>query len=305
MLSAVVERYVELMRACGFVFDEQARRLASFSAFAETRGETHVRVATVLDWSRRARTEAQRRIVYMTVRKFALAAVTEDAQHEVPPPDLLPRTARQRPAPYIYSNKEIAALLSAAERTASTRCRVPIQYKVLFGLIAATGLRISEALGLDIADVTPDGLLIREAKRRGWRILPLHPSVGKELSLHLARRQRVHVASNAIFLGERGGRMCHATAYAAFVRMLEMTGLKAVAKGGQNPRIHDLRHTFAVRSLEACEIGRDNVARHMVALSTWLGHVNIADTYWYLEGTPTLLGRIADRVERFAAGELS
>jgi integrase len=301
MLSAAVDRHVALMRTCGFVFDQQAGLLADYAAFAEARGDAHVRTATVLDWSRRAGTHAQRRIVYLTVRRFALIAVTEDARHDVPLPDLLPQTARQRPVPYIYARKEVAALVSVADRAASRRCRVPGQCRVLLGLIAATGMRISEALGLDIADVTPDGLLIREAKRRGRRLLPLHPSVAAELAAHLVRRTRVRDASDALFLGDRGGRLDQGAVRGAFRRMLALTGLVGVARGGRNPRIHDLRHTFAVRSLEACASERGSVTRHMVALSSWLGHVNIVDTYWYLEGTPTLLGQIADRTEAFAA----
>lgn len=302
MLSTAVERHVALMRACGFVFDKQAGLLADYSAFAAARGDAHVRTATVLDWSRRAGTHAQRRIVYLTVRRFALTAVTEDARHEVPPPDLLPQTARQRPAPYIYTPGEVAALVAVADRVASRRCRVPGQCRLLFGLIAATGMRISEARGLDIADVTPDGLLIREAKRRGRRLLPLHPSVAAELAAHLDRRARVRDGSDALFLGDRGGRISESAIRRTFGNMLALTGLEGVARGGRNPRIHDLRHTFAVRSLEACDAGRGTVARHMVALSSWLGHVNIIDTYWYLEGTPTLLGQIADRTGAFAAG---
>jgi integrase len=121
-----------------------------------------------------------------------------DARHGVPYLDWLRR--------HIYAPEEIAALVSVADRAASWRCRVPGQYRVLFGLVAATGMRISEALGLDIADLTPDGLLIREAKRRGRRLLPLHPSVEVEFKIHLARRARVRDASDAIFLGDRGGR---------------------------------------------------------------------------------------------------
>ena len=301
MLIAAIERHVALMRTCGFVFDTQATQLAGFAAFAAARGDTHVRTATVLDWSRRAATHAQRRIVYLTVRRFALTAETEDARHEVPPPDLLPQTARQRPAPYIYTPEAVAALVAVADRAASRRCRVPGQCRLLFGLIAATGMRISEALRLDIADVTPDGLLIREAKRHGRRLLPLHPSVATELAAHLHRRARVRDGSDALFLGDRGGRISENAIRRTFGGMLALTGLEGVARDGRNPRIHDLRHTFAVRSIEACDPGRGNVARHMVALSSWLGHVNIVDTYWYLEGTPTLLGQIADRTETFAA----
>jgi integrase len=180
---------------------------------------------------------------------------------------------------------------------------VPGQYRVVFGLLAATGMRISEALGLDIADVTPDGLLIREAKRRGRRLLPLHPTAEAALGAHLVQRARVPDASGAIFLGDRGGRLSEATVRGVFRRMLALTGLTGSAHRGRNPRIHDLRHTFAVRSLGACAAERGAVARHMVALSSWLGHVNIVDTYWYLEGTPAMLGRIAASTEAFAAGE--
>lgn len=303
MLSTAVERHVALMRACGFVFDRQAALLTDYAAFAEARGDAHVRTQTVLEWSRRAGTHHQRRIVYMTVRRFALTAIAEDGRHEVPPPDLLPRTTKQRPTPYIYAPEEISELVAVADRTASKRCRVASQYRVLFGLLAATGMRISEALGLDVDDVTPDGLLIREAKRRGRRLLPLHPTAETVLATHLDRRARIPDASGAMFLGDRGGRLCYGTVRGTFRRMLALTGLSGAAHGGRNPRIHDLRHTFAVRSLEACNAERGAVARHMVALSSWLGHVNIVDTYWYLEGTPTVLGRIAVSTETFAAGE--
>lgn len=300
MLSAAVERHVALMRVCGFVFDDQAELLSDYAAFADTRGDTHVRTEAVLTWSRKGASPLRRRTLYLTVRRFALAAIAEDARHEVPPPDLLPRAARLRPKPYIYAAEEIAALVAVADRAASRRCRVPGQYRVLIGLLAATDMRISEALGLDRADATPDGLLIREAKRRGRRLLPIHPTVEAELAAHLACRARVPDASDALFLGDRGGRLSDGTMRSTFRRMLQLTGLTGAAQGGRNPRIHDLRHSFAVRSLEACAAERGAVARHMVALSTWLGHVNIVDTYWYLEGTPAVLGRIAESAETFA-----
>ena len=302
MLSGAVERHVALMRTCGFVFDRQAELLTGYAAFAEACGDTHVRTQTVLEWSRRAGTHLQRRILYLTVRRFAVAAVAEDTRHAVPPPDLLPRAAKQRPTPYIYAPQQIAALVAVADRAESRRCRVPGQYRVLFGLLAATGMRISEALGLDPCDVTPDGLLIREAKRRGRRLLPLHPTVETVLGAHLVRRACVLDASGAIFLGDRGGRLCYGTAHATFQRMLALMEMTGAAKEGRNPRIHDLRHTFAVRSLEACAAERSAVARHMLALSSWLGHVNIVDTYWYLAGTPAVLSGIAARTEAFAAG---
>ena len=231
MLSAAVQRHVALMRACGFVFDEQAERLADYAAFAERRGESHVRTATVLAWSRKGASPQRRRTLYLTVRRFALAAVAEDARHQVPPPDLLPRATRQRPAPYIYAPDEVASLVAVADRCASRRCRVPGQYRVLFGLLAATGMRISEALGLDIADVAPDGLLIREAKRRGRRLLPLHPTVETVLKAHLDRRAWIPDVSGAMFLGDRGGRLSEGTVRGTFRRMLALTGLTGATRG--------------------------------------------------------------------------
>lgn len=303
MLRTAVEQHVALMRACGFLFDEQAALLADYAAFAEALGDTHVRTGTVLDWSRRARSHSRRQTIYLTVRRLALIAIADDARHEVPPPDLLPRAARQRPAPYIYAPGEVAALVAVADRAASRGCRVAGQYRVLFGLLASTGMRISEALGLDLTDLTPDGLLIRAAKRRGRRLLPLHPTAEAELAAHLVRRARVQDATEAIFLADRAGRLCDGTARQAFRRMLALTRLTGTAHGGRSPRVHDLRHTFAVRSLEACAAERGAVARHMVALGSWLGHVNIVDTYWYLEGTPALLGRIGVSTEAFATGD--
>lgn len=303
MLRAAVEQHIALMRACGFLFDEQAVLLTDYAAFAAARGDTHVRTGTVLDWSRRAKSHSRRQTIYLTVRRFASAAVADDARHEVPPPDLLPRAARQRPSPFIYAPAEVAALVGVADRAASRGCRVAGQYRVLFGLLAATGMRISEALELDLADLTPDGLLIRAAKRRGRRLLPLHPTAETELEAHLVRRARIPDATEAVFLADRAGRLCYGTAWEAFRRMLALTGLGGAAQGGRNPRIHDLRHTFAVRSLEACAAERGAVARHMVALGSWLGHVNIVDTYWYLEGTPAVLGRIGASTEAFAAGD--
>lgn len=303
MLSVAVQRHIALMRACGFVFDKQAKLLTSYAAFAEDCGDTHVRTDTVLDWSRKAASALRRRTLYLTVRRFALAEVAEDAGHQVPPAELLPYAAKQRPIPYIYTPDEVAGLVAVADRAASRRCRAPGQSRVLFGLLAATGMRISEALGLDIADVTPDGLLIREAKRRGRRLLPLHPTVETVLQAYLERRTRIPDASGAMFLGDRSGRLLDEAVRYMFRRMLALTGLTGAAQGGRNPRIHDLRHTFAMRSLEACASGRGAVTCHMVALSSWLGHVNIVDTYWYLEGTPAVLGQIAASTEAFAVGE--
>ena len=293
MLISDVERHVALQRASGFAFNEQSELLTSYAGFATAKGERLVRVETVPDWSQRAHSPQRRRTLLLTVRRFALAMTAEDSRHEVPSADLLPRAKRVRQRPYIYSSAEIDMLVAVANGAAARGCAVPGQYPTLFGLLSATGMRVSEALGLDLGDVLDDGLLVRHAKRRGRRLLPLHPTTEEVLRRHLAVRQRMRARCDAVFLAVDGERLSYGTVRNVFQRMIARGGLAGAAPGGRNPRIHDLRHSFAVRSLEACGSDRTAIARHMVGLSTYLGHVNISDTYWYLEGTPTLMRQIA------------
>jgi integrase len=297
MLRRDMERYVALQRVSGFVFDEQARVLESYVTFAASEGDIFVRTARVLAWSRRAASAQRRRTLLLTVRRFALALTAEDPRHEVPSSDLLPRAKRARQQPYIYNAAEIEALVNCAGDAATRGCRVAGLYPTLFGLLAATGMRISEVLALDMGDITADGILIRQAKRKGRRLLPLHPTTSRALERYLTARRDVDAGCDAVFLADRGGRLSYGAVLGVFKRMLEKTGLTHAAKGGRHPRIHDLRHSFAVRSLEACGPDRRVIARHMVGLSTYLGHVRISDTYWYLEATPFLLQQIAERGE--------
>lgn len=299
MIVDAVDRYVALIRAGGGLYDQDARLLTDYAAFAQDRGESHVRIQTVLEWTRRCSSAAQSRTQLLVVRRFALAAALEDPRHEVPAGDLLPRVPRVRPKPYIYSPDEIASLLAVADECSSIGCPIPGQYRTLFGLIAATGLRRCEALALDIGDITPDGLMVRPTKRAGRRLLSLHPTVETELVRHLRKRTIVPANTEALFLGDRRGRLAPSTTGYAFDRMLARTGLAGAGSGGRNPRIHDFRHSFAVRSLEACGSDRGEIDRHIVALSAWLGHASVVDTYWYLESTETLLAQIVRQLETF------
>ena len=201
MIGDAVDRYVALIRAGGCFYSRGARNLAEYAAFAQARGETHVRIRTVLEWARRSSAPSERRRLLLTVRRFALAAAVEDPRHEVPPADLLPRVRKVRLKPYIYSPAEIASLLAVADECAPIGCPVPGQYRVLFGLIAATGLRRGEAVAIDVGDITAEGLLVRAMKRSGARRLPLHPTVESELARHLQRRLRVAADTQA--------RYCH------------------------------------------------------------------------------------------------
>lgn len=305
MISDAVERYVASVRAAGYTFRRDARRLANYAAFAQARGDSHVNTQSVLEWARRSSSALQRRRLVLLVRRFALAMAMEDSRHEAPPADILPRAPLVRPKPYIYSPDEIASLLAVADECATIRSPVPGQYRILFGLIAATGLRGCEALAIDMDDITPEGLMVRPAKRGGRRLLPLHPTVETELARHIRERVRVPADTEALFLADRCGRMGPSAAHAVFRRMLSRTGLAGAREDGRNPRIHDLRHTFAVRSLEACGSGRRAAARHMVALSAWLGHASAAHTWWYHESTEALLEKIARRTETFHGEDAS
>jgi integrase len=169
-------------------------------------------------------------------------------------------------------------------------------YSTLFGLLAATGLRISEALALRLEDVTEDGLIICETKFHKSRLVPLHQTARQALTTYLLARTRLGTFSRSLFVSTSGAAPAYNTVAAVFLQLVRSIGLRA-ARGQRGPRIHDLRHTFAIRSLEKCQPGRDAVSRHIVALSTYLGHAHVTDTYWYLGPTPYLMRQIADASE--------
>lgn len=302
MLSTDVARYVNLQRTMGFKFRTQHSLLRSFATFAEAAGDAVVRAGRVLDWAARAPSPAQRRSRLLTVRRFALAMQAEDGRHEVPAADALGRGRCERRTPHIYTPDEIARLLRAAGGMPPAGSIRPLAYATLFGLLAATGLRVSEALALRLDNVTADGLVIRETKFQKSRLVPLHDTAWRALDAYLLARTRLGTLDDAVFVSTAGTALAYSTVVATFLRLARSIGLRG-GPGERGPRIHDLRHTFAVRSLERCPHDRDAVARHIVALSTYLGHAHVTDTYWYLEATPSLMERIAETGEAlFRAG---
>ncbi len=173
-------------------------------------------------------------------------------------------------------------------------------YVTLFGLIAATGLRISEALALLCTDITEDGLLIRNTKFRKSRIVPIHDTTKNALDAYLLMRVRQNTSDEHLFIftsGRASGRpLPYSTVQIAFSHLARSIGLRGET-GRRDPRIHDLRHTFAVRSLERCGHNQKDAARHILTLSTYLGHASVTDTYWYLEATQPLMTAIAQAGE--------
>ena len=187
-------------------------------------------------------------------------------------------------------------LIEAARQLKPVGSIHPQMYATLFGLLAATGLRIGEALALRGQDITDDGLHIIETKFQKSRLVPLHPTTHAALDRYLDTRAQVAADTDALFVGLKGTAPRYSGVKEVFMRLMVKIGLQHVRNGGR-PHIHDLRHTFAVRSLEQCRGDRKAVSRHMTALSTYLGHTHVTDTYWYLEATPALLSQIAEAAE--------
>lgn len=292
MLSHDVTRHIELRRGLGFKYRVQATLLRSYADFAEALGDKVIRTQTVKSWAALAPSAAQRRNRSLTVRRLARELHAEDPNHEVPPADLFGRPHRDRRTPHIYTTGELERLLGAAAQLRPPGSLRPVTYSTLFALIATTGLRVSEALALTLEDVSDDGLIIRATKFRKSRLVPLHETTRGALQRYVEHRMRPAPLEPTVFVGLGGRALSYSTVVSVFLRVARASGLRG-GPGERGPRIHDLRHAFAVRALEQCARYEGGVARHILALSTFLGHAHVSDTYWYLQATPTLMAQIA------------
>ncbi|WBO61020.1 MULTISPECIES: tyrosine-type recombinase/integrase [unclassified Acidocella] len=298
MLSAEVDRYIALRRTLGYKLVKTERHLRSYARHHDERCDGYLRAAPVLAWVTAAgRTREARRERYRALAGFARFLHAEDARHELPPVDIF-AAPKRRPMPYIYTPDEIARILEEAGRLRRQQPN-PLRrelYGTLFGLIAATGLRISEVLALRMEDLRPDGVLhIRATKFGKSRLVPLHATVVAALERYLATRKRVAGSCEYLFPSVELRQLCPSTVNYTFRILLKQAN---IAPGrARRPRIHDLRHTFATRALERCGGSRGEVARHFVALSTYLGHADIRHTYWYLQATPEMMTDIAAAAE--------
>lgn len=303
MLSQSVGRYITLRRHFGYKLLQLNRLLLGFAQFAEERGESHICRVTAIAWATAASTTGTRYVRLQAVVMFARFLHAEDPRHEIPPHQIFP-CPHTRLMPYIYSTGEIAQLISATGRLARTYPLRRQTYATLFGLVAATGMRISEALSLRLNDVCKDGILqIRYGKCGKARAIPLHETTIKALNSYLLLRRTVATTDDHLFLSAHAGRISRNMANYTFRRIALLAGM---TKTGTRPcRIHDLRHTFATRSLEQCPTDRKNVAAHFVALATYLGHADIAHTYWYLEATPELMTDISAAAEVLVCREVA
>jgi len=300
MLKPSIDAYLALRRAVGFRLKTEELLLHAFARWASERGDTHVRTQTATEWAATARSLWQRERRLRAVAAFARHARAEDPRHEVPPILVFARR-HVRPRPHIYSPEELRRLLDAATRLPAIWSLRPQVFTTLFGLLASSGLRVSEALALRFGDVTSDGLVVRKTKFNKSRLVPLHSSAASALDRYLQLRQRTSTVSDYVFISPKGGRLPLPTVSKTFDQLRRRAGLRS-GPGKAGPRIHDLRHTFAVRALEACAQGESPVGWRMRALSTYLGHRSVADTCWYLHATPQLMRGVADACERFLEG---
>jgi integrase len=298
-MMASVESYLAVRRAVGFTLSNTEYLLRSFADFAADRKETHIRTATAIDWASQAKSVAQRHTRHQTICRFAQYLRVEDLRHDLPPANHFGYRKTRR-VPHIYSRDEINGLVLAATRFPSSDLLLPRTYAALISLLAATGLRISEALHLLVTDITPNGLLIRRTKFQKTRLVPLHATAVTGLGHYLIHRQKAKRGGDHVFVSDEGQPLVYWKVHGVFRALLKSAGIKP--SGGRWPRIHELRHTLAVRALESSPTGRQRIGQHMLALATYLGHVNINATYWYLETTPELLLDIAVVAENFVQG---
>ncbi|HUO80937.1 MAG TPA: tyrosine-type recombinase/integrase [Steroidobacteraceae bacterium] len=304
-LEEALQEYLALRREMGFKLSEPARLLPQFVAFMAERQAPHITTRLALEWAQQTSTaqpaEWARRLLF--VRGFARHRRATDALTEIPPPELLPcRSSRARP--YLYTEQEVQQLLSAALQLPTAWPSTPLRpwvFHCLLGLLSVTGLRIAEALDLklDDVDLAQGVLTIRAAKFGRSRLVPIHPSTRTVLTHYLSRRSAFlgPRSSSHLFISNRGTRLDVGRVHRAFYTLSRQVGLRAPgARCG--PRLHDFRHRFAVRVLTRWYEAGEDPARQLPVLSTFLGHVYVAGTYWYLHDSPELMAQAMARLER-------
>jgi len=296
-LARHVRDYLILRRALGFKLEREGQVLPQLVAYVEAAGSATLTVELAVSWARLPRGVKPINWSHRlgAARGFAAYLKTIDPKTEVPPCDVFP-TSAPRPTPYLWSGPDIRRLLDAA-----SQMRTPLSastLEALFGLIAVSGLRVGEAIALQRDDVDlAEGLLtIREAKFGRSRLIPLHPSATAALRSYAARRDRLCPAprSKSFFLSSVGKALLACGVNRDFNQLTTSIGLRTAAV---RPRIHDLRHSFAVETLVGWLRSGGDVEGKMVVLSTYLGHVNPVGTYWYLSASPELMKLAAARLD--------
>lgn len=298
LLRKAVRDYLTIRRSLGYQLYSHELLLNDFLAFLERAGADTVTIELAVRWARLPRDAKPiwwaRRLG--VVRGFARYLATIDTRSEIPPRDLLP-AREQRLAPYIYSPAEILALMDAADAL-QPRLR-GATHRTLIGLLAATGLRLGEALGLERHDVDLDDRVLRvRGKDDKWREVPLHPSTTHALTEYARLRDRrwPDPASPAFFVCTTGERLQRWVVHRTFPQLIRQVGLEGCGQRAR-PRPHDLRHAYAVHTLLDWYRDGQNVDAKLPQLSSMLGHAKPEHTYWYLQAVPELLELVAARLD--------
>ncbi len=307
-LQKVLEEYLAVRRALGFKLRDAGGALHNFVSFMDQTGASAITTKLALQWAQQSVcTPAQWANRLGMVRRFAQYLSAIDPQTEIPPQGLLPYRFCRKP-PYIYNQNEIIQLISAAKNLPSTTGLRPYTYSTLLGLLAVTGMRISEATALNREDVDlMQGILtIRRTKFGKSRLVPIHPSTQRALQDYASRRDGIYpkLKTPSFFVSDRGARLTDCTVRWTFIKLSRQTGLRG-QDDRRGPRLHDFRHGFAIQTLLHWYRTGVDVEQHLPELATYLGHTHVTDTYWYLSAAPELLQLAAERLENKAGGPWS
>lgn len=303
-MVTLAREYLAHRRQLGFELETSGTVLLQFAKFADREAaRTSLTTDLVLRW---ATNDGEHSLRYQSARLsiargFARYLAARDAKTEVPDQRMLPGRF-ERNQPHIYTDEQLRELVTSAARSRAIDSLRSHTYATVLGLLASTGLRVSEALGLERADVDLEGgvLHVRRTKFRKSRLVPMHPTVAEAMRRYRARRDRTSRSTTWFFPGGYGRPLPYSSLRNAFGRL--RTKLRWRSSGARSsPTIHDLRHTFACRRLLAWYRASVDVDQAIAALSTYLGHGKVTDTYWYLTGTVELLSIAGNRFERFAS----
>jgi len=297
-----VKEYLALRRGLGFRLDGQGKMLLDFGRFLDRIGHRGpITTEIALRWSEAPRSKDPDRTAQRlgTIRGFLRHRAGFDPATEVPPTQLLGCGIRRKP-PHLYSQDEVEALLLACRGLWPRGGLRPHMYETLFSLLLSTGLRISEALHLENPDVDLEAgvLTVRDGKLGKSRLVPLHPTALSPLRKYVAHRNDAVPNSTSFFRTEYHTSLPYFAVRMTFTKLRKRLGWTGTGRA-RRPRIQDMRHTTAVRCLVRWYREGINVDRKIAHLATYLGHVEVRDTYWYLTAVPELSAIAAERFERF------
>jgi len=308
-LSTHLEEYLELRHKLGCKLYRAGGLLHRFVRFAQEKQATFITSKLALEWATQPADSqpAQWANRLGMVRRFAKYVSGADPRTEIPPQELLPHRFHRKP-PYLYTDAEVSRLIQVSRQLPDPNDLRAISHSTVFGLLAVTGMRVGEAIGLDRPDVDlHQGILtVRQAKFEQSRLLPLHRTTQKKLQDYEAVRDQLcpRPKSPSFFLSERGTRLKYFTVRRWFVSASRKMGLRAPTDH-RGPRLHDLRHRFAYKTILQWYRQDLDVEAHLPELTTYLGHRHVADTYWYISATPELLHLATQRLERRQGGGLA